>query len=171
MMLPDLATLHAIHQLKYRYVRGLDTQDWALVARCFTADARVWYNDGKFTQSGRENIIAFLASLLDGTFYSSHIVLHPEIEMTGPDSATGIWRLQDIVHFTGANPAFGDANIEGGEEMTGAGYYYDDYVREAEGWKIASMGYSRLFEQIERPQGRAVRDLDINLSRGVPAVS
>ena len=167
MTAPDFTALHEISQLKYRYVRGIDTQDWALVESCFTPDARVWYNDGKFTREGRDSILEFLQALLDGNFYSSHIVLHPEIELIGPDRATGIWRLQDIVHFMGPNPNFGEAAIAGGEEMAGAGYYYDDYARTGDGWKIASMGYSRLFEQIERPAGRAPRDLDVNPARGV----
>ncbi len=163
--------IHAIHQLKYRYVRGLDTHNWAIVADCFTEDARVWYNDGKFSKVGRDNIITFLSDMLDSSFYSSHIVLHPEIEFEGSDNAKGIWRLEDIVHFSGPNPYFGNPAVEGGEEMTGAGYYYDEYVRGGSGWKIASMGYARLFEVIERPIGRAHRDIDLNPARGVPAIA
>ena len=165
----DLAELHAIYQLKYRYVRGLDTHDWPLVASCFTGDARVWYNDGKFSKEGRETIIGFLSEMLDESFYSSHIVLHPEIELIDANNAKGIWRLEDIVHFSGPNSFFGNPPVKGGEEMTGAGYYYDDYVRLSGEWKIASMGYARLFEVIDRPDARSQREVDLNPRRGVPA--
>lgn len=165
----DLLAIHDLSQLKFRYARGIDTQDWPLVESCFTEDASVWYSGGQFSFDGRTAIMDFLRDLLRPSFVSSHIVLHPEIELAGPDRAKGVWRLQDIVHFTEANPAFAHVDIQGGEEMNGAGYYYDDYVRQADGWKISRMGYVRIFEAIERPDSRTGFHVEIEAARGVAA--
>jgi hypothetical protein len=50
----DLIDLHDLHQLKYRYVRCVDTQNFDLMATCFTADARAWFAGGAFSFDGRE---------------------------------------------------------------------------------------------------------------------
>lgn len=152
--LNDLIEYHEISQLKYRYLRAVDTHDWDLLATCFTQDAKVWYASGAFSHDGRDNIVKFLSDLMPDAFVGSHVVMHPEITLTSPTTATGVWRLQDIVHFLEPNPVFTLSNIHGGEEMTGAGYYYDDYVKTDEGWKCSSMGYERLFEVIEPREGR-----------------
>jgi hypothetical protein len=163
----DLIEFHEISQLKYRYLRALDTHQWDLMEQCFTEDAFAWYSGGKFTHQGRSQIIGFLRELIPPAFVSSHIVVHPELKLTGQATAEGIWRLQDIVYFTEANPAFVDGNIQGGEEMTGAGYYYEKYAKEETGWKISSIGYVRIFEVIERKPARADIDLAVDPARGV----
>ena len=163
----DLVEFHDIAQLKYRYLRALDTHDWDLMASCFVENARVWYSGGALSCDGRDNIIEMLRSFIDDSFISSHVVMHPEIKLTSPTTAEGIWRLQDIVHFLAPNPAFTVAKIEGGEEMTGAGYYYDDYVKTADGWKFQSMGYERIFEAIEPRAGRPGLDVHVDPKLGV----
>lgn len=165
--LNDLIEFHEISQLKYRYLRGLDTQQWDVLEDCFTEDAFAWYSGGTFTHKGRHEIVDFLRDLIPAAFISSHIVVHPELKLTGPDTAEGIWRLQDIVYFTEANPKFAHGNIQGGEQMTGAGYYYEEYRKEAAGWKISSIGYVRIFEVIERPAARANIDLEVDPNRGL----
>jgi len=163
----DLVEFHEIAQLKYRYLRALDTQDWALMETCFVEDARVWYGDGAYSFVGRTQIIDFFPKLLTPDFVSSHIVVHPELTLTGPGAAEGVWRLQDIVHFTAANPTVAKRRIEGGEEMTGAAYYYDEYRKEDGGWKIASSGFVRIFESLERRAARAHIDLTVDPQRGL----
>ena len=165
--LNDLTEFHEISQLKYRYLRGLDTHQWDLLEDCFTEDAFAWYSGGAFTHSGRRQIVDFLRELIPPSFVSSHIVAHPELKLTGPTTAEGIWRLQDIVYFTEANPMFAHGNILGGEQMSGAGYYYEEYRKEDSGWKISSIGYVRIFEVIERQAARAHIDLEVDPNRGV----
>jgi hypothetical protein len=163
----DLIDLHDLHQLKYRYVRSVDTQNFDLMATCFTADARAWFAGGAFTFDGREKIIGFLRQLITPSFVSSHIVVHPELKLTGPGTAEGIWRMQDTVYFTAANPIYAHANLTGGEQLTGAAYYHDEYVKEADGWKMRSIGFIRIFEVIERKEARRGIDLKIEASRGM----
>ncbi|WP_107149296.1 nuclear transport factor 2 family protein [Trinickia symbiotica] len=166
MTLDEFTALHEISQTKYRYLRAVDTQDWELLRSCFTDDASVWYNQGKFTAEGPDNIIARLKAWFLPVVYSSHIALQPEIELTGPDTAKGTWRLQDIVHFKGPVPD-PVRNLTGGEEITGAGYYYDDYRCVNGQWKIARTGYVRLFEQIARRAGRGDVEVKAVDERGV----
>lgn len=162
----EFNALHEIKQTKFRYLRGVDTQDWDLVRDSFTDDASVWYNQGKFTAEGADDIVAKLKTWFMSVVYSSHIALQPEIEFTGPNSAKGIWRLQDIVHFKGPVPD-PVRHLTGGEEITGAGYYYDEYRHEDGRWKIARMGYVRLFEQIARRAGRNDVEVKVVDARGV----
>ena len=55
----------------------------------------------------------------------------PEIEITGPDTATGTWAMQDIVHI-------------GTFVLRGCGHYAEEYVRTSEGWKIESSTLTRV---------------------------
>src|SRR5687768_13580476 len=124
----DLLAIHAITQLKYRYMRALDTRDWDLLADCFVEDATTWYAGGKLAAQGRDSIVAMLRGFLPDLFVASHIAVHPEIALTGPATATGIWRMEEDVHFLGPVPDAAHQPMAGGEQQTGAGTYYDDYV-------------------------------------------
>jgi hypothetical protein len=147
----DLVVLHEITQLKYRYMRGVDTQDPALLETVFAPDVRCWYDGGKHARTGRAEVIAFLKAGIGPTVYSTHIAIHPEITLTSPTTATGVWRFQDIVYFSGPHPELVMPGIQGGEELVGAGYYHDEYVKLAEGWRIKSTGYVRIFQAVKRP--------------------
>jgi hypothetical protein len=93
----DLIEFHDISQLKFRYLRAIDTHQWDLLESCFTEDAFAWYSGGGFTHRGRGEIVNFLKDLIPPAFVSSHIALQPELTLTGPDTAEGVWRLQDVV--------------------------------------------------------------------------
>jgi len=165
--LEELLEFHNIAQLKYRYLRALDTLDWGLMESCFSEDACAWYSGGQYKQTGRDSIIEFLKGVVTPDFYASHIAVHPEITFHSANSAEGIWRLQDIVHFTEANPNFAHENIQGGEEMVGAGYYHDEYVKENGEWKISSIGYIRIFEAIEPREHRGRYRVHVDPARGL----
>jgi hypothetical protein len=63
-------------------------------------------------------------------------VHQPEIELTSPTTATGVWALDDIVIETEAKLT-----------IRGAAFYHDEYVKIGGQWKIKSTGYQRLFEE------------------------
>lgn len=148
MTLEQLIEIEAIKQLKYRYLRAVDTHDWNLMETLFTDDATVWLGGGKYSHDGKENIMNFFKTLVTPSMISSHIGVHPEIEIKGASEASGLWRLVDSVFFLAGNPAVGES-IQGGEALNGAGYYYDDYIKTLDGWKIQSTGYVRIYEAIE----------------------
>jgi len=146
----DLCLIEEIKQLKYRYVRAIDTHDWPLMSSCFAADATFDPDSGGYQEQGREAIVSFFEQLIGPSFVSSHCVSHPEIELTSQTTARGRWRLEDVVHFTAPNSAVKSVNVSGGQELHGAAYYYDEYELGADGWRIKSLTYVRIFKSIER---------------------
>ena len=126
--------VEAIKQLKARYFRLLDTKDWAGFRQVFTDDVAVDTTaaGGSVTTSADE-FVAFLVDVLGGavTVHQGHM---PEITLTGPDSATGIWALHDVVLF----PT--------GRRLDGFGHYHETYARTPDGWRIAALTLTRLHQ-------------------------
>lgn len=128
---------HAIADLKYRYVRHLDTKQWDELSALLTEDATASYGGGAYLCDGREGILDFLVTNMGSeTLHSSHRVGQPEISVSG-DSATGRWALTDTVL---------DTTL--GVFVSGAAFYEDTYVRQEGHWLIASTGYRRLYEYL-----------------------
>src|SRR5438045_1286679 len=94
----DLVEIELIKRLKYKYARCLDQKLWDEMAECFTADAHAAYSGGGYSFDGRDAIVDFLRNSMGAeTFLSSHKMHHPEIDLTGPDTAHGVWALDDVV--------------------------------------------------------------------------
>jgi hypothetical protein len=135
----DLNELEAIKRLKYRYVRSLDLKQWDDLGDCLTEDCRSAYGDGHFSFDGRAAILAFLVDALGpATRITTHRVHQPEIELTSPTTATGVWALDDVVIETEAKLT-----------IRGAAFYHDEYVKVGGAWKIAKTGYKRIYEETE----------------------
>ena len=139
-MNPDqLLEIEAIKRLKYRYVRGLDQKLWDELEGCSTPDAMASYGGGAYEFEGRDAILAFLRDSMGAeSFLSSHRVHHPEIDLTSPTTARGVWALDDVVILTELNVT-----------VRGAAFYTDDYVKADGRWLILSTGYKRTFEEIQ----------------------
>ena len=141
--LQQLSDMEDIRTLKHRYFRGIDTADGALLAELFTADVVVDYRGGNYrvALSGRDNMLDFLAN----SFHSDAVAMHhghmPEITLAGPNSATGIWYLEDIF-----------INLQDRTHTVGSAIYRDSYRREGDRWLIERTEYDRVFEMI-RPLG------------------
>jgi hypothetical protein len=121
-----------ICQLKYRYLRTLDTKRWDEFAECFLPDATGDYNGLVFAD--RAALVAYMRENLGEGLLTLHQAHHPEIAVDG-DAATGRWYLQDKVIV----PAFRFM-------LEGAAFYEDRYTRTPEGWRVAHTGYRRTFE-------------------------
>lgn len=122
----------AISQLKYRYLRTLDTKDWDAFRDCFLPDATGDYNGLAFAD--RDELVAYMRENLGEGLLTMHQVHHPEIEVDG-DTATARWYLQDKVIV----PAFSFM-------LEGAAFYADRYARTPDGWRVSHTGYRRTFE-------------------------
>jgi len=132
------ADIEAIKALKHRYFRYVDCKQWDELAECFTGDARSSYSGGKHSFEGRDAIMAFLKDGLGtNTRISMHQGHHPEIEITGDTTATGVWALQDVVIDRQFNVT-----------IRGAAIYRDEYVKVDGEWKIKFTGYERLYEEM-----------------------
>jgi bile-acid 7alpha-dehydratase len=148
----DLQEIEAIKRLKYRYMRCLDLKRWDELTECFTADATAAYGDGKFSFAGRDAIMDFLRGALAGAnMVYSHRVHQPEIDLTGPTTATGTWALDDVV-----------IEMHSNTTIRGAAFYEDEYVKTGGQWKIKSTGYTRVFEEVVSRQDTPSLQLSAN---------
>lgn len=132
--------IEAIRQLKARYFRLLDTKDWDAWRNVFTDDLEVRTDSTPATPdkpaisqvmpAGADAFIAMLRVHLAEavTVHHGHM---PEITLTGPDSATGIWAMEDIVEYPG-------------RRLHGFGHYHEDYTRVDGAWRIARLHLTRL---------------------------
>jgi hypothetical protein len=136
----DLEEIEAIRQLKYRYFRLLDTKRFIELGQLLTDDATTSYQSGELSYQGRDAIVAFLEeSLGSGDIVTMHNGHHPEIELTGPTTATGVWYLEDRVVVRAMD-----------FEIVGTLLYDDRYVKVDGEWKIEHTGYERIFEEHRR---------------------
>lgn len=134
----DFAAIESIKQVKYRYLRALDTKNWDEFATTLTEDVIADYGasagaEHRFTD--RASLVDFMRRSLPADMITEHRVNHPEITVAGPDAASGIWYLQDRVIM----PAYDLMLI-------GAAFYHDRYRRTAEGWQISATGYQRTYD-------------------------
>ncbi|AFR50848.1 MULTISPECIES: nuclear transport factor 2 family protein [unclassified Gordonia (in: high G+C Gram-positive bacteria)] len=125
--------LRAIENLKYRYLRSLDTKDWATFSSTLTDDVTGNYGEG-LAFSNRDELVGYMRENVGPAVITEHRVAHPEIEIDG-DTARGRWYLQDRVIVA-----------EFSFMLIGAAFYDDTYRRTADGWRISSTGYDRTYE-------------------------
>jgi hypothetical protein len=133
-----LVEIELIKQLKYKYLRVLDQHEFDEMRSVLTEDVTARYSDGKYSFDGVDAVIAFLKESMGAeSFLSSHSCHHPEIMLHGDGTASGIWKLEDQV-IIGEHDLF----------LRGAAFYYDDYVKTDDGWRIKVTGYKRIFEEM-----------------------
>jgi len=139
--LQNLSDIEAIKVLKHRYFRGIDTGDIDLLAGLFTEDVAVVYNGGtyKVSLSGRAAMLEFLANAFHSGAVAMHIGSMPDITLTGDNTATGIWSLQDVF-----------IDLEKDDHTFGSAIYTDRYRREGGVWKIEATYYDRVIEVLTK---------------------
>ena len=136
----DLEAIERIKHVKYRYCRGIDTCDLALLESIFTEDAEIDYIGGsyRFQAKGRDTILQAIEQSFHKDFVAAHSVTHPIIEVKGDGTATGEWRLTDYA-----------INLrEDNLTTVGAAEYRDLYRLEDGHWRIARSTYTRIFERV-----------------------
>lgn len=134
----DLVEIELIKRVKYAYFRCLDLKQWDEIADLFTEDASCAYSAGAYSFEGREAIVDFFRrSMGRESFLSSHKAHHPEIDLTGPTTAVGVWALEDTV-----------IDLQWGLDIRGAAFYEDRYVKVDGAWKIEHTAYKRVFEEL-----------------------
>lgn len=131
------ADKEAIQQVKYRYLRALDTKRWDDFAATLTEDVTGDYGSSVGEElhfTNRADLVDYMRSALGPGVITEHRVTHPDITVAG-DEATGTWYLQDRVIVAEFNFM-----------LIGAAFYRDRYRRTSEGWQICSTGYDRTYE-------------------------
>src|SRR4051794_7343841 len=124
----QLLACEEVKQLKARYFRAVDTKDWALLAEVFAPDAISGPNERGDVTRGIDAITERLRTAL-GEVQTVHQGHSPEIEVTSPTTAKGIWAQEDQLWGFPAGTA---------GAMHGYGHYHDTYVKLDGGWRIAS---------------------------------
>lgn len=128
-----LAEIEAIKQLKARYFRLLDTKQWDAWREVFSDDFAAEVEGGDVHPTihfaNREEMVArnreILAEVV--TVHHGHT---PEITLTGPDSASGVWAMMDLLKL--------------GAGFRGYGHYHEEYVKRAGRWQIRHLRLTRL---------------------------
>ncbi|WP_211339509.1 nuclear transport factor 2 family protein [Nocardia mexicana] len=128
-----VAAVHAIKQLKARYFRAIDGKDWAMLRQQLTTDVEVDTSAsfGPIT-TGADEFIDFLR-LTIGPARTVHHGHMPEIEISSPTAATGVWALQDLLIFPG------DIRV------IGFGHYHERYALVGDRWLISSSKLTRIY--------------------------
>ena len=133
------ADYRAIEQLKAAYCRTLDLKDWASFRDVFT-DGFVSDTTaaGGGVIEGANAFVAFVRQTLSNAV-TVHQVQQPEIELSSPTTASGVWAMQDIVRFVP------------GLTLAGFGHYVETYEQVDGVWRIASSKLTRLREELQTP--------------------
>jgi SnoaL-like protein len=134
----DLVDIEALKQLKARYCRLLDGKDWAAWRQLFTDD---FVSDtskaGGRVIEGADDFVAFTRrSLQKPSQVTAHQVHAPELELTSPAAARGIWALEDVVR------------LAPGITLRGYGHYHETYAKVDGRWLIESSTLTRLREDV-----------------------
>ena len=133
-----LIAIEEIKQLKARYFRCMDTKDWDGLAGVFAPDAvmdmsgETGGDDG--VVRGRAEIVEFVRGAIESveTVHHGHT---PEIEITSPSTARGIWAMEDRLRWRDGGPL---------RTMHGAGHYHETYERIEGEWFIRTTTLTRL---------------------------
>lgn len=146
-----VSDLLAIHRLKARYFRYMDTKQWDAWRTLFTDDLIFYMEESALpkettpTQVGGDSYVEFVSAVLQ-TAVTVHHGHMPEIEFQSANEATGIWAMYDWVD-----------DPDKGFALQGYGHYHEQYRKGADGqWRIAEMRLTRLrtaFIEPTRPGG------------------
>jgi hypothetical protein len=113
-----------------RYATGIDRRDWPLFESCFTVDARTDYATfGRWSSAAQ--ITAFMQQ--------AHAAMGPTLH-----------RLSNIVIAAQAPGAIARSYVDallmpgpaGGDVHRGIGYYDDELIKTAQGWRIKVRRFS-----------------------------
>lgn len=135
-LLRQLLDIEAIKQLKARYFRLMDTKRWDEWRLVFARNVHMVVPEGNVDIHGRDEVVRSIGGMLENVTTAHHGHM-PEIEITGPDTARGVWAMFDYVEFP-LDPAGNRFGLQG------YGHYTEEYVREDGEWRIASLELSRL---------------------------
>jgi uncharacterized protein (TIGR02246 family) len=133
--------IEAIKQLKARYFRFMDTKDWEAMRQVFTDDAVMDTTaSGGDVMTGADQSMVFLREAI-GDVITVHHGHTPEIELTSPTTATGVWAMEDMLRWPN------------GRELHGYGHYHETYEKVDGTWRIKTLTLTRLRMDLTEPVG------------------
>lgn len=137
----DLVAIEQIRQLKARYFHLMDQKRWDEWEQVFCEDARIdTTQEGSPLLESRQAFREFLPPVLEGvkTVHHGHL---SEIEITGPDTATGTWSMEDHLWWPD------------GRHLWGTGFYFEKYRKGTDGdWQIQELTLRRIRTEVDGKQ-------------------
>ena len=137
-----LTAIEDIKTLKARYFRCMDNKDWPGLQAVFAPDVVADFRDATGTRDETllthgaalyvKNLVPILQNIV--TTHHGHM---PEIEITAPTTATGIWAMEDLLWVQDGAPV-------PYKTMRGFGHYHETYEKRDGVWVIATIRLSRL---------------------------
>jgi len=141
-----LLAIEEIKRLFARRIRAMDTKDWALYDTCHAPDATLNSFSSDLPEEdrppnsivrGKAQILAAIKKTVDGkvkltTVHHAHT---PEIDITSPTTAKGIWAMEDLLWWQ---------NGDKEEHLHGWGHYRETYEKIDGAWFIKSRVLTRL---------------------------
>ena len=140
----DADAIEAIKQVKYRYLRALDTKHWDDFEDTLTEDIIGDYGSSLGKEhhfTNRTDLVEYMRTSMPAGVITEHRVTHPEITVDG-DEGEATWYLQDRVIVPEYNFM-----------LFGAGFYHDRYRKTPDGWKICATGYDRTYDVSQSVEG------------------
>lgn len=134
-----LIDIEEIKRLKARYFRMVDTKDWQGWAEVFTPHAHVEFDSVVRTPA---KVVRVTGEWLANAT-TTHVGHLPEIDIEGPETATGIWGMTDYIVFPGNG-----AERQG---LRGSGHYRERYRKIDGSWLIEYLRLDRL--RVDRLEG------------------
>jgi hypothetical protein len=148
----EVRAIEQIKQLKARYFRCMDKKDWDGLLSVFVADALIDAAASATPVDARGNLIdppgpdpqwyftsakQFVDSMR--VHMKDLITVHhghmPEIALTSPTTASGIWAMEDTLLWPVGAPL---------RSLHGYGHYLETYERRPEGWRIKTLKLTRV---------------------------
>jgi len=132
-----LAAIEDIRRLKARYFRCMDTKDWDGFRDVFAPDAEMDMRSEAGEAGlvhGKHAIADFVRGSVD-TVVTVHHGHMPEINVTSPTTATGIWAMEDLLRWPEGAPL---------TAMHGWGHYHETYTMVDGRWAIQTLALTRL---------------------------
>ena len=141
----DLVDIERIRQLKARYFQTMDQKNWDDWEQVFCEDVTIDTTQEGDTPviHGRAKFREFLPPIIQNvqTVHHGHM---SRIEITGPDTATGVWSMEDMLWWPPE---------EGGRHLWGMGWYFEKYRRDPDGeWRILELKLRRIRVEVDGQQ-------------------
>jgi uncharacterized protein (TIGR02246 family) len=131
--------IEAIKQLKARYFRTMDTKDWSGMRQVFADDVTMdTTGSGGAVVTGADEFLRFLREAI-GDVVTVHHGHTPEIELTSPTAARGVWAMEDMLRWPD------------GRELHGYGHYHETYEKTGGAWRIKTSRLTRLRMDFTKP--------------------
>lgn len=130
-----------IKSLKSRYFYWLDMKQWSRLRSLFVDE--VQFEGFPFAMEGPDAWVDGVSKFFDGVV-TQHRGSMPRFQQVTPDRVRGMWPMTDYLTWEPDSRTYRGITIPGMYGIHGYGYYEEEYVRTAMGWRIAFMRLTRV---------------------------